>query len=120
VPRGHEITGDQVPRPSARLTGEGATVDVRCPAGCSGTVVAVPLPGGRGVRAGAAAAARPLARVRFTASAGRRAVVRLRFDARAHRAVRRAGGARITVTVTPRGGRTAVRRTVTVRVARGR
>lgn len=102
-----------IPLPgSARLAPSGAraTVTVVCPTGCQGTAVARPA----GARARAAGAAKPLARTRFRAKPGVETVVALRLGARARRAVRRAGGVKITLDAAPKGG-ARVRRTVVVR-----
>ena len=102
-----------IPLPgSAKLapSAASATVAVLCPAGCKGVAVATPL----ARRARAAAAAKPLARTRFSAKPGARRTVTLRFGAKARRAIRRAGGVRIALSVTPAGG-APIRRTAVVR-----
>ena len=88
-----------------------AILRVLCPTGCTGTAVATAA---RGAKARAAAKAKPLARTRFTAPAGRPATVTLRFGARARRAIRRAGGIKVALDVTPKGG---ARRRKTVAIA---
>ena len=86
-----------------------ATVAVLCPTGCKGTATATPK-GGRA----RSAAAKALARTRFTARPGVRTTVRLRFPNRARRAIRRAGGVKIALDVAPPGG-APIRRTVVLR-----
>jgi hypothetical protein len=95
--------GMRVPR-RAKVAPDGsrASVQVTCPAGCSGVV--------RAYTAGArAASARPLAVRGFSVKPGRSARITLRFRGSARRAVRRAGGVRLVVTA---GGvtRTAIAR----------
>jgi hypothetical protein len=92
-------------RASLAPNGSKASVQVECPAGCSGSVRAYAA--GRGAKA--SARPRPLAVRRFSAQPGRAAKVTLRFKGTARRAVRRAGGVRLVVTA---GGvtRTAIAR----------
>jgi hypothetical protein len=104
-----------IPLPSGgRLDPSAASASLRvlCPAGCTGTAVATPL--SRGARA---AAARPLARARFTAKPGVKTTIRLRFGARARRAIRRAGGIQVALTAR-HSGAAAQRRTIALRVRR--
>ena len=104
-----------LPGGSARLapSAASATVAVACAADCAGTVTATPAGGkARG------AAARALARTRFTARAGKITRVTLRFRAKARRAIRRAGGVRLTIRASA-PGRPAARRTVSLKLARG-
>ena len=87
-----------------------ATVPVTCAADCKGTVTAT--------AAGAkprAAASRVLARKTFKARAGRAKPVTLRFKPAARRAIRRAGGVRLTIAASA-PGRGTTRRTVTLRL----
>ena len=87
-----------------------ATVPVTCAADCSGTVTAKALGGGKA----RAAAARVLARKAFTARAGQATRVTLRFKPAARRAIRRAGGVKLTIAASS-VGKTA-RRSVTLRL----
>jgi hypothetical protein len=96
---------------SADAKGSTVSFTAACPAGCSGTA-ALTVP-----HAGASAAkARPLATLRFTVKAGTHKV-RLRVPKKAARALRRARGGRLAITLKARGG-TATHRTLKVRVAR--
>jgi hypothetical protein len=113
----------QVPRrASLAPNGSKASVQVTCPAGCSGTVrayaagatarsAAAGERAARGARVstGRSAGRRALAARRFSAKPGRSVKVTLRFRGTARRAVRRAGGVRLVVTA---GGvsRTAIAR----------
>ena len=99
-------------RANLDASGSQATVGVLCRTGCSGTAVATPL--SRGARA---AAAKALARARFTAKPGRSTTIRLRFGTKARRAIRRAGGIRVALSVRPNGG-VPQRRTITLRIRR--
>jgi hypothetical protein len=86
-----------------------ATVPVACSAACAGTVSATAAGSGGKARA---AASRVLATRRFQATPGRPARVTLRFGAAARRAIRRAGGVRLTVRAA------GARRVVTLRLRR--
>ena len=131
-----EITEDDIPSPpgpgapdpledlfiplpsgSARLSPSAgsATVPVGCAADCTGTVTATAAGGGKA----RAAAARVLARKKFAARAGRTTRVTLRFKPAARRAIRRAGGVRITIKASA-AGRPAKTRTLTLRLRRTR
>lgn len=94
-----------VPASTATATTKSASVQITCPAACSGTVKA--FAASRGARA---AGAKPLAVKRFRLAAGRKTRVTLAFRSRARAAVRRAGAVRLVVTT----GRT--NRAVTARV----
>jgi hypothetical protein len=94
---------------------ERATLAVTCPVACTGTATAYPAE--RGARG---AARRPLARLRFKGAARRATTVVLRFRSSARRAIRRAGGVRIQLHVSPRTGGKPVRRTVVLRLPGGR
>lgn len=90
-----------------------ATVPVGCAADCTGTITATAA-GGAKARA---AAARALARKTFTSKAGRTTRVTLRFKPKARRAIRRAGGVKLTVSAKAASGATD-RRTLTLRLPR--
>jgi hypothetical protein len=78
VDPGPDLDEDLIPMPPRRATlsrsADQATLTLTCRVACSGTAVAYPA--GRGARA---AAAKPLARTRFTGAAGRPTTVRVRF-----------------------------------------
>jgi hypothetical protein len=86
---------------------------VTCAAGCTGSIKA--FAGGAAPRAVAAAARKALASRRFVAAAGQATTVSLKLPARARRAVRRAGGVRLVVAMTPAGG-APVTKTVTAKL----
>jgi hypothetical protein len=66
----------------------------------------------------AAASARALATKRVTLAHGGTRTVTMRFGTAARRAIRRAGGVRLALSVTPRAGGKAVRRSVTLKLRR--
>lgn len=103
-------------RKSAKLSADGArtTFTFTCGAGC--TLTAHAYPGGGGVRA--AASARALATKRVTLARGGTRTVTMRFGTAARRAIRRAGGVRLALSVQPRAGGKAVRRGVTLKLRR--
>ena len=104
-------------RKSAKLSADGATTTFTftCGAGC--TLTAHVYAGGGGVRA--AASARALATKRVTlAHGGTRQVTMRGFGRSARRAIKRAGAARLELTLTPTAGAKAVKRSVIVKLRR--
>jgi hypothetical protein len=101
-----------MPPKRAKLTAGArrAKLSLTCSVACSGTATAYPR------QRGAAAAGRPLARVRFKGAARRPTTVVLRFGPSARRAIRRAGGVRLQLRVSPQAGGDPVRRTVALRL----
>jgi hypothetical protein len=97
---------------AARLTRTGVSVPVSCPTGCSGTAT-VTIAG----RKARAAAAKALARKTFTVAPGATRAVAVAIPKRARKAVRRAGGVRLTLDVTPTGGTRTTKR-LAVRLGR--
>jgi hypothetical protein len=93
-----------VPQAKASLSADAskASFSVSCSGGCQGSA-SLTAGTGAGSRAVRAAAAKALARARFTVPAGRAKKVTIRLGATARRAVRRAGGARVAVRLTARG-----------------
>jgi hypothetical protein len=80
-------------------------LELGCSNGCNGTAVITPGSGGGArPRAVAAAARRPVARIRFKVKAGPARTIRLKVSAKARRALKRAGGGRITITLKPKSG----------------
>jgi hypothetical protein len=100
----------------AKLAGDGTatTFTFTCGAGC--TLTARVYTGGGGPRA--AAAGGPLATKRVTLAHGGTRKVTLRFGKAARRAIKRAGGARLDLSVKPLAGGKAVHRTVILRLGR--
>ncbi len=98
----------------AKLSTSALSVPVSCATGCSGTAT-VTLAGG-GARA--AAAGRPLARKQFTVAPGATKRIAITIPKRSRKAVKRAGGVRVTLAVTPTGGTRTTKR-LTVKLKRG-
>ena len=96
---------------AAKLTATDVTVPVTCPAGCAGTATVTR----RRRRCRTAAKAKPLARKAFTVAPGATKRIRLTIPKKARKAVRRAGGVRVTLDVTPTGGARTTKR-VTVKL----
>ncbi|MDQ3740788.1 MAG: hypothetical protein M3389_07570 [Actinomycetota bacterium] len=94
--------------PGAKLGATSLSVPVACAAGCTGTAT-VTLAGGKA----RAAAVKPLARKAFTVAPGATKRIVVTIPKRARKAVKRAGGVKVTLAVTPTGGtRTTKRLTV--------
>jgi hypothetical protein len=103
-------------RKSAQLSADGARTTFTFTSGAGCTLTAHVHAAGGGVRA--AASARVLATERVTLAHGGTRTVTMRFGTAARRAIRRAGGVRLALSVQPRAGGKAVRRSVTLKLRR--
>ena len=93
--------------------------EASCPTGCDGTAEILPgRPGGKATPRAYMAKRKALAKLRFKVAAGPRQKVRLSLSKKARAAMRRAGGAKVRLTLVPKGGKP-VTRTLALRV-RGR
>ena len=101
------------PRGKLSPRAERAQLSLRCATACSGQATAFAAQD-----RGHASASRALARTRFTGAPGRTTTVTLRFRPQARRAIRRAGGVRVVLGVTPRTGGRPTRRTVLLQLPR--
>jgi len=102
-----------VPLPSGKLNAraEQVKLGLTCSAACSGSATAYPVGGGA-----KASGLRPLARARFSGTPGRKTTVTLRFRPQARRQIKRAGGVRVTLRISPRAGGKEVRRSLVLRL----
>jgi hypothetical protein len=103
-----------VPQGKASLNrrGDAASFSVGCPSGCSGTGTVQAGAGG-----GAHASAVTRQRFRFTVAKGKTRRVSVKLTPAVRRAVRRATGATVKITVTPKGGKP-LRKTLRLKLRR--
>jgi hypothetical protein len=100
--------------------GKSVEMELGCSNGCAGTAVITPgagASGGAKPRAFMAAAARrAVAKIRFKVKAGPPRKVHLKLPAKARKALRKAGGGRLVLTLRPKKGGPTVRRTLALKL----